>query len=125
MGREFIGDCSNDPEFGDYETELIIKYLKQACGSPPRGVNIEVTWEGCEIGNEGDETQYPVISVVWDDSVTGYPDEYIGKCIEAFERFDLPEETYKRGQQFFEIQNQIEELFDKISRLRTSRGRPS
>jgi hypothetical protein len=27
-----------------------------------------------------------------------YPDEYIGKCIEAFEKFDLPEEIYQEGQ---------------------------
>jgi len=41
-----------------------------------------------EVGNEGDEVSYPVISVVWDDSITEWPDEYIGKCIEAFERFE-------------------------------------
>jgi hypothetical protein len=116
MGREFIGDCSNDPEFGDYETELIIKYLKQACGSPPRGVNIEITWEGCEIGNEGDETQYPVISVVWDDFAVPCPDEYIEKCGAAFERFDLPEETHQqrrdRASLFREIQTDMEKLFE-------------
>ena len=39
---------------------------------------------------------YPVISVVWDDSVTGCPDEYIGKSVEAFERFALPEEITKK-----------------------------
>ena len=39
---------------------------------------------------------YPVISVVWDDSVTGCPNEYIGKSVEAFERFALPEEMTKK-----------------------------
>ncbi|HUJ31236.1 MAG TPA: hypothetical protein VLY23_08155 [Candidatus Acidoferrum sp.] len=92
MGHEFIGECTpsgEGPELDDYEMELAIKYIKQECGKPPRGVDVRVTWEGHEVGNEGDEVSYPVISVVWDDSVTECPDEYVGKCIEAFERFDL------------------------------------
>ena len=51
-----------------------------------------------------------------DDSITEYPDEYIGKCIEAFERFDLPEEIHERWQEFSEILEQIEQLKDAISR---------
>ena len=50
---------------------------------------------------------YPVISVVWDDSVTGCPDEYIGKSVEAFERFALPEEIHEKGR---ERMNMIREL---------------
>lgn len=111
MGREFIGDCSDDPEFGEYETGLIIKYLKQACGPPPRGVNIEVTWEGCEVGN-GEETQYPVISVVWDDFAVPRPDDYIEKCADAFERFDLPEEIHDRLQSLIDMQEKIQKPFD-------------
>jgi hypothetical protein len=85
MGREFIGECpysGEDPQVDNYETELTIKYIKKECGPPPRGVNVEVTLEDHELGS------YPVISVVWDDSIVGYPDEYIGKCMEAFERFE-------------------------------------
>jgi hypothetical protein len=48
-----------------------------------------------------------------DDFVIEYPGEYIGKCIEAFERFDLPEEIYQRGQHFFDIYERIQKLFDK------------
>jgi hypothetical protein len=33
---------------------------------------------------------YPLISVVWDGGVADYPDEYIKKAIEAFERFEQP-----------------------------------
>jgi len=101
MGREFIGECpvsDKGPEFETYEGEMAIKYIKQSCGPPPRGVDVEVTSEGSEVGNEGKEVSYPVISVVWDDYTTEYPDEYIGKCIEAFEKFDLPEEIYLEGQ---------------------------
>ena len=96
MGREFIGECSpsdDDPEFEDRETEMAVKYIKQACGEPPPGVDVQVTSEDHELGS------YPVVSVVWDDSICEYPDEYIGKCIEAFERFDLPEEVHERGEQ--------------------------
>jgi hypothetical protein len=102
MGREFIGECpvsDKRPEFETFEGELAIKYIKQTCGPPPRGVDVEITSEGYEIGNEGDETTYPVISVVWDDYVMEYPDEYIGKCIEAFEKFDLPDEIYQQGRE--------------------------
>ena len=101
MGREFIGECpvsDKGPEFEIYEGELAIKYIKQSCGPPPRGVDVEITSEGSEVGNDGDEVSYPVISVVWDDGITEYPDEYIGKCIEAFEKFDLPDEIYQEGQ---------------------------
>jgi hypothetical protein len=86
MGHEFIGECTpsgEGPELDDYEMELAIRYIKQECGKPPRGVDLQITLEDHELGS------YPIISVVWDDGVTEYPNEYIGKCIEAFERFDL------------------------------------
>src|SRR5438477_11807148 len=112
MVREFIGEhpgSGEDPKLDELEAELAIKYIKKACGEPPSGVDVQVTLEGYEVGDEGDEVSYPVISVVWDDSITEYPDEYIGKCIEAFERFDLPEEIHDRWQDFFEILEQIEQ----------------
>ncbi len=115
MGREFIGECpgsGEDSKFDKHETELTIKYIKQECGTPPRGVDVQVTLEGHEVGNEGEEVSYPVISVVWDDYTTEYPDEYIGKCIEAFERFDLPEEIHERYRVLFELQDKIQKLFD-------------
>jgi hypothetical protein len=115
MGREFIGDCSGDPEFGEYETDLIIKYLKQVCGPPPRGVDIQVTWEGCEVGDEGEEAQYPVISVVWDDFAVPYPYDYIEKCGSAFEQFDLPQEIHDRIKAFIDLQERIQKLFDPDS----------
>jgi hypothetical protein len=115
MGHEFIGECpvsDKGPEFEIYEGELAIKYIKQSCGPPPLGVNVEITSEGSEVGNDGDEVSYPVISVVWDEGVTEYPDEYIGKCIEAFERFDLPEELYEQGRLRMELFTQAQKPFD-------------
>ena len=105
MGREFIGECGwgDDTDADELELELAIKYIKQSCGSPPRGVDVEITSEGSEVGNDGDEVSYPVISVVWDDSVIGYPGVYIGKCIEAFERFELPKEIYEEGQRLIDL----------------------
>jgi hypothetical protein len=100
MGRESIGECGfgEDSASTELEMELAIKYIKKACGPPPRGVDVEITSEGSEVGNEGEEVSYPIISIVWDDYVVEYPDVYIGKCIEAFEKFDLPDEIYQEGQ---------------------------
>jgi hypothetical protein len=113
MGREFIGECETsgeDPAFDNREMELAIEYIKQACGQPPRGVDVQIAREDHELGS------YPVIAVIWDDSITEYPDEYIGRCIEAFERCDSPEETYELGRErsrvLREIHALIQQLFD-------------
>ena len=121
MGREFIGECpvsDKGPEFETYEGELAIKYIKQECGQPPEGVDVQITSEGSEVGNEGEEVSYPVISVVWDDGITEYPDEYIGACIDAFERFDLPEEIHQQYQLLFQLQDKMQELLDQIYQAR-------
>jgi hypothetical protein len=120
MGREFIGECGwgKDPSSDNIEMELAIKYMKQSCGTPPRGVDVQITSEGYEVGNEGDEVSYPLISVVWDDGICEYPDEYIGKCIEAFERFELPEEVHQQYQLLFQLQDQMQQIADRISEAR-------
>ncbi len=108
MGREFIGDyptSGEDSEFDDYAADLAIKYIKQKC-QPPRGVDVQVTWEDHELGS------YPVISVVWDDYIMDYPGEYIVKCIEAFDHFDLPEEIYERNRVLLDLQDRIQKLFN-------------
>jgi hypothetical protein len=51
-------------------------------------VDVQITREDYELGS------YPVISVVWDDYSTEDPEDYIAKCICAF---DLPEESIKRA----------------------------
>lgn len=126
MGREFIGECpgsGEDPKSDHLETELAIKYLKQACGEPPRGVDVQIASEGHEVGNEGDEVSCPVISVVWDDSVTEYPDEYIGKCVEALERFDLPEEIHGPYKALLESRVKLHELMEEIRDKRSEAAR--
>jgi hypothetical protein len=120
MGREFIGEflgSGEDLEPDDYEAELTIKYIKQACGEPPHGVDVQVTLEDHELGS------YPAISVVWDDSVIDYPDEYIGKCIEAFERFDLPEEIHGPYKALLESQVKLHELIEEIREKRSEAAR--
>jgi hypothetical protein len=113
MGRELIGECpgcGEDPKFGDYEAELTIKFIKQECGGSPLGVDVQVTLEDHELGS------FPVISVVWDDYTTGYPGGYINAFVEAFERFDLPEEIHKdareRRRLLHEIQEDMESWFE-------------
>jgi hypothetical protein len=63
MGRGFIGECpvsDKGPKFEIHEGELAIKYIKESCGPPPRGVDVEITSEGSEVGNEGDESVIPL-----------------------------------------------------------------
>ena len=94
MGREFIGEClvlQRFPFYADHEVELTIKYIKQASGKAPRGVDVQITWEDHELGS------YPVISVVWDDYTIEYPHEYIGKCITALESLISPKKSIKNG----------------------------
>jgi hypothetical protein len=72
MGPEFTGECpapGEDPELDNYEMELAIKTIKQACGKPPRGVDVQISRKDHEFGT------YPVIAVVWYDSIAGYRDE--------------------------------------------------
>ncbi|HXA77861.1 MAG TPA: hypothetical protein VNV41_12095 [Candidatus Acidoferrales bacterium] len=53
MRREFIGECSSrgeNPEAESHERELAIKFIKQDCGKPPRGVDVQVGYEDSEYG---------------------------------------------------------------------------
>lgn len=57
-----------------------------------------------------------MIAVIWDDYETGYPEDYIQKRIEAFERFDLPEEIHQewreRTRLLRDVQDGLQKLFD-------------
>lgn len=121
MGRELIGECpiGDSPESEELEAELIIKYLKKSCGPPPPSVNVEITSEGSEVGDGRDQVRYPVISVVWDDGIIEYPDEYIEKCSEAFDRFELSEEDYAQSRALSDLHRDIQELLDRISEVRS------
>lgn len=111
MGREIIGECSGsgeDAQLDELERSLTLKYIQREAGEPEPGVSVEVSWEDHELGS------YPVISVVWDDFTVEYPDEYIGKCIDAYERFEFPEEIYERWRKFGEIQDGISKLYEML-----------
>jgi hypothetical protein len=86
MGREFIGESSaeEDPKLDSLEIELAIKYIKQECGQPPRGVDVQVTLEDHELGS------YPVISVIWDDSVIEYPASTLGSALKPLSTLTCP-----------------------------------
>jgi hypothetical protein len=113
MGREVVGECSTfgeKPELNSYEMELEIKFIKQECGEPPLGVDVQIGYEDSEYGS------IPLIVVIWDEYETGYPENYIQKCIEAFERFDLPQEIHQSWRERMgllrEIYTDMEKLFD-------------
>jgi len=120
LGREFIGEIGWGNEHGsdDLEMEIAMKYIKQACGPHPRGVDVEITWKGSEVGDGSEQVTYPVISVVWDEGIIEYPDEYIDRCSDAFERFELPEEIYQRHKVLLEIMRATEELSNSIDEER-------
>jgi|ERR1700684_3538509 hypothetical protein len=91
--------------------ELAIKFIKQEAGESPYGVDVEITREDHELGS------YPVISVFWDDYSTEYPEDYIATCISAFEKFDLPEEIYRKRRDrtslLHDLQEGLQDLFER------------
>ncbi len=111
MGREFIGECSasgEDPGLDNYEMELAIKFIKRECGKPPLEVDVQICREDHELAS------YPVIAVVWDDYETEYPEVYIQKCIEAFERFEIPEEVHQRWRECANLLRDLHALTDEL-----------
>jgi hypothetical protein len=58
-----------------------------------------------------------VISVVWDDYTSEYPEDYIAKCITAFEKFNIPEEIYQKRRDrtslLRELQDGLQDLFER------------
>jgi hypothetical protein len=111
MGREFIGEClthSEDPELESYERQLAVKFIKQECGKPPRSVDVQIGYE------ESDYGSIPAIVVIWDDYETGYPEDYVQKCIEAFERFELSEEIHQQWRERASLLRDLHALTDKL-----------
>jgi len=94
--------------------EAPIKYIKETCGKPPSEVDVEIISQYHALGS------YPVVTVVWDDYETSYPDEYIAKCMEAYERFTLPEEIHERGRLLAEIHRLMEKVQDAYTGRRKS-----
>jgi hypothetical protein len=112
MGREFIGECSTyaeDPNLASYERELAVKFIKQKCGEPPRGVDVEIGYEDSEYGS------IPAIVVIWDDYETGCPEDYIQKCIEAYERFELPEDVHREWSERAALLHDLNSITEKLS----------
>lgn len=111
MGRELIGDCfttSDDASLEDYERELVVKFIKQECGPAPRGAEVQIGYEDSDYGS------YPVVVVIWDDYETGCPELYIEKCIEAFDRFELPEEIHQDRREQSSLFKELNELPNKL-----------
>lgn len=90
MPWEHIGSCGGgrlpqDQEWVICELEMGIRYLRFACGEPPKGCELGVMW------HEHDICDYPSIGVYWDvgDAASlDAPWEYIEKCQIALETFD-------------------------------------
>jgi hypothetical protein len=48
------------------------------------------------------------------------PDEYIEKCIEAYERFSLPEEIHERGRLLSDVHTLMEKVLNAYPGRRKS-----
>ena len=84
--------------------------MRQECGNPLQNVYVQIARKDSEYGS------IPVVAVVWDDYETGCPEAYIQKCIEAFERFELPDEIHHKGRERMrllrELCSDMEKWFD-------------
>src|SRR5271165_2314507 len=82
--RESIGACGCSPSIGSWaisELELGICYIRQACGEPPEGYELEVIWHEHDLG------EYATIGVTWDGPYDA-PWDYIQNAQDALNRFD-------------------------------------
>jgi hypothetical protein len=114
MGREVIGECLtsiDDPSLEEFEREAAIRFIRHEAGISPLSAVVQIGYEDSDYGS------YPVIVVVWDDYEIGYPERYIEKCIDAFDRFEVPEEILERRREqasdFRELNELPNSLFDR------------
>jgi hypothetical protein len=87
---------------------LAVKFVKLECEKPPRGVDVQIGYEDSEYGS------IPAIVVIWDDYEAGYPEDYIQKCVEAFERFELPEEIHQQWRERASLLRDLHALTEKL-----------
>jgi hypothetical protein len=85
MPRESIGDCGSaeypDKDWITAELELGFCYIRHACGDPPDGYELGITWHQHDLG------EYATIDIIWDD-YRDAPWEYISRAERALARFD-------------------------------------
>ena len=85
MPRESIGDCGSaeypDKDWIPAELELGFCYIRHACGDPPDGYELGITWHQHDLG------EYATIDIIWDD-YRDAPWEYISRAERALARFD-------------------------------------
>ena len=56
----------------------------------------------------------PAIVVIWDDCETGFPEDYIQKCVEAFERFELLAEIHEQWRDRARLLRDIHDGLQKL-----------
>jgi hypothetical protein len=64
------------------ECERAIKHLVKVCGEPPPEMELEIQWQGHELGS------YPTIALVWDDPMRGAPENYLSRCEAALAAYE-------------------------------------
>ena len=85
MPVEIIGEFGTpgaELEWLEAEGKLAIQHLKKICGDPPPEMDLEIVWQGHELGN------YPVIGLVWEDPMRETPLNYIARCEAALTAYE-------------------------------------
>jgi hypothetical protein len=85
MPTELIGEFGTPGATSEWiqaEGKLVIRHLKEICGDPPSQMELQVVWREHELG------QYPVIGLVWEDTLRGVPWNYISRCEAALTAFE-------------------------------------
>jgi hypothetical protein len=86
MPVEIIGEFGTagaDREWLRAQGELAIQHLNQVCGEPPPEMELEIVWQEHDLGN------YPVIGLVWEDSMRGTPRDYVARCQTALDAYEF------------------------------------
>lgn len=114
MGRESIGQCGcaqwPDVRWITAELELAICYIRQACGEPPAGCELDILWHEHELG------QYASVGLTWDGPAEA-PWDYISRAEDALQRFDRavkwselhPEENVEQDEESESLEVENEE----------------
>jgi hypothetical protein len=84
MPVEIIGEFGTPKaprEWMSAQGTLAIRHVVRTCGLPPPEMELEIQWQEHELG------AYPMIVLVWEDSMRGAPATYISRCQDALFEF--------------------------------------
>ena len=94
MPVEIIGEFGTPgahSEWLEAEGKLAIRHLMKVCGEPPSEMELQIVWQEHELGS------YPVIALVWEDTMRGTPWNYLSECEAALAAYEDGEKSLPTG----------------------------